>query len=181
MTRLESAPSGIDAARSRVMTRILSRFHRFLCPPPHWRSVGLKPILFNRRPGTRRTEPSPRRPRRPTGSDRQHGMFIAYNGLRDAPHRSRNGSPTLGSQPRQSREASLSACPPPLRRSCPEPKRDERRSIATGPPAEQPAPATAPAERGMQAASGRQSPMPLPLKLKFTCLPLRAVRYHSCR
>ncbi|KXT35126.1 hypothetical protein HMPREF3036_01216 [Sutterella sp. KLE1602] len=75
MTRLESAPSGIDAARSRVMTRILSRFHRFLCPPPHWRSVGLKPILFNRRPGTRRTEPSPRRPRRPTGPPRCAAPF----------------------------------------------------------------------------------------------------------
>ena len=57
------------------MTRILSRFHRFLCPPPHWRSVGLKPILFNRRPGTRRTEPSPRRPRRPTGPPRCAAPF----------------------------------------------------------------------------------------------------------
>lgn len=69
------------------MTRILSRFHRFLCPPPHWRSVGLKPILFNRRPGTR--VPSPRQ-----------GVRAVRQDLRDAPHRSRNGSPTLGSQPR---------------------------------------------------------------------------------
>lgn len=135
MTRLEGAPSGIEAAPGRVMTRILSRFHRFLCPPPAGEASGETHFVqqASRYPAYRALAKAS------APSDRTAAM------RRTAPL---SGFPTFCSQPRHRREARLSIHPAPFRRTCPEPMRDVRSSIPGDPPAEQPAPASAPAEGG---------------------------------
>lgn len=117
------------------MTRILSRFHRFLCPPPAGEASGETHFVqqASRYPAYRALAKAS------APSDRTAAM------RRTAPL---SGFPTFCSQPRHRREARLSIHPAPFRRTCPEPMRDVRSSIPGDPPAEQPAPASAPAEGG---------------------------------